>query len=109
MKAEFSQEWGKGAAFLTLECTSDIRDQSPGEGESWGPEPRDEPPFPCRESPGSQVNLRGSGFNVIAEAHTFPSVQCGFCVVHIVGLQDVKCHPRTEPGKEWAEHLFREF
>ena len=38
----------------------------------------------------------------------FPCVPCGLCVVHIIGFQDVKCHPRTEPGKEWAECLLRE-
>lgn len=56
----------------------------------------------------ARVDLGGSRFDVITEANTFPSIQCGLCVVLIIGLQDVKCRPRTEPGKGWAECLFRE-
>lgn len=63
--------------------------------------------FHVESLPAAAADLGGSGFNVITEANTFPSVRCGLCVVHIIGLQDVKCHPRTEPGEEWAECLFR--
>ena len=58
---------------------------------SWQPEPTSEE----------------ADFDFIKEVNTFPSVQCGLCVVHIIGFQDVKCHCRIEPGGEWAKCLFR--
>lgn len=86
-----------------------MREKSPGKGESWQTEPRDPTILPVwRVSWQPEPTSRGSGFDFIKEVNTFPSIQCGLCVVHSIGFQDVKCHPRTELGKEWAKSLFRE-
>lgn len=109
LNTKFSWRWERRAAFPTCGGTSEIREKSPGEGESWETEPRDATTRPVQSVPAAGADLGGSQFDFIKEANTFPSIQCGLCVAHVIGFQDVKCHPRTEPGKEWAECLFREF
>lgn len=44
---------GRGAAFLARGDTSEIREKSPGEGESWGQKQMIQPPFPCTQHPRS--------------------------------------------------------
>lgn len=107
MKAKLSQGWERGAAFLSLDGTREMREKPPREGDSCGTGAKAISPLSMlstsRQPAG--VGLGGSGVNAITEANTFPSIQRGLCglgVVHIIGLQDVKCHSRTEPGKGWA-------
>ena len=50
-EARFSCGWGRGAAFLARGDTSEIREKSPGEGESWGQKRMIQPPFPCTQHP----------------------------------------------------------
>lgn len=88
VEAKFSQGCRRSAAFLARGGPSEIREKSLGEGESWGTETREPATLPMQTV--SMSPLGGSGFDFIEEANTFPSVQCGLCVVHIIGFQDVK-------------------